>query len=207
MEGRSLRLPAVYGISCRGAFPRLDAGTYLRWLFQTSAAILQWREKDQDETATRRCVRLGVEEARRTGKLFLVNSWCEIAQEEGADGVHLRADQQVPRTAACRPFLQGKSVHSLDDALRAQDDGADYVWLGPIFDPLSKKSYTAPLGLRILEETVKALTVPVFALGGIDASNREQVLSTGAAGIAGITLTLREVALLCGDQPIAPPSL
>jgi len=173
--------------------------TYLESLFNTSANLLQWREKDLNLRTVRPFVRRGGELARRHDRIFLVNSMVEAALEEGADGVHLTSKENVAEAVrACQAagreeFLIGRSVHSVAEALRAEDEGADYVLLAPVFDPLSKSPVLAPLGLKGLGEAVERLRIPVIALGGIDRTNADGVLAAGAAGVAGISWLFEEL--------------
>lgn len=141
----------------------------------------------------------GVRLARATGKLFLVNGDLELAAEAGADGVHLTSSQR-PASAAqirvARPSLRiiiGQSVHSREAAMTAIEGGCDYLLLGPVFDPLSKKAFSKPLGLSALRQVTQESAKPVFALGGLDEVRAEEVIAAGAAGVAGISWVNREV--------------
>lgn len=198
----NLQSPILYGISNRRAFPNLEPLSYLELLFQTPADIVQWREKDLPAEQNRSFVQCGVRLASETGKLFLVNSLLEMALEERADGAHLTSSQDVDEARrvrdrfGARQSLLGKSVHTLSEAERAEAEGVDYLLLGPIFDPLSKRSDRLPLGCSALQEAVQTLSIPVIAIGGIDESNFEDVFKTGAGGAAGITWVQREVSRL-----------
>ena len=188
-----------YGISNRLAFPQLDPVNYLESLFRTSAQFIQWREKDLDPEINRVLVRQGVRLAKKTGKVLLVNSFVKIALEEGAGGVHLTSSQNAKEVEEKRKswgdkdFLMGKSVHSLEEAQKAANSGADYVILGPIFSPLSKRSHSGPLGTILLQEVVEKIDRPIVAVGGIDESRFETIFRTGAAGVAGISWVIREI--------------
>jgi thiamine-phosphate diphosphorylase len=170
----NLQSPILYGISNRRAFPNLEPLSYLEVLFQTRADIVQWREKDLPAEQNRIFVQRGVRLASETGKLFFVNSLLEVALEEDADGAHLTSSQDVGEARRVRDCfgagqsLLGKSVHTLPEAERAEVEGVDYILLGPIFDPLSKRSDRLPLGRKTLQETVETLSIPVIAIGGID---------------------------------------
>ncbi|MGH9338482.1 MAG: thiamine phosphate synthase [Acidobacteriota bacterium] len=194
-----LELPLFYGISDRRYFSELDPFRYLDLLFQTSAHILQWREKDLGPGETRVFAERGAQLAGSAGKLFLINSHVEIALQSGAGGTHLTSDQNISQAVERRnrsgagEFILGKSVHSVAAAKAAQEEGADYVLLGPIFSPLSKKAGRRPLGLDGLREAAQALRIPVFALGGIDGANFQQIFQAGASGAAGITWLREEV--------------
>jgi thiamine-phosphate diphosphorylase len=161
--------------------------------------VIQWREKDLSRDQNRRYVVQGVQLAQETGKKFLLNSDIELALEEQADGVHLTADQELEIAYRLRAestvgeFLLGKSVHSIEDCVSAASGGADYLLLAPIFDPISKQSHANALGLRALQASVAAVSIPVLALGGISVSNFALVVSSGAAGVAGISWINDEV--------------
>ncbi len=200
-EKRNLTAPFWYGISARSFFPGLDPSVYLESLFKTSADIIQWREKDLPEELLRPLVRLGSELAGETGKIFLVNSATRVALLESADGVHLTSNASLSEADRARRqsgrsnFLIGKSAHSVQEAVRAAAEGADYLLLGPVFDPLSKERQMAPIGLDALRSAVDQVQVPVFALGGIDKINADEVLQTGVAGVAGISWVREEIAV------------
>jgi len=202
LRKHNLQSPILYGISNRLSFPNLAPLNYLELLFQTSADIVQWREKDLPAEKNRVFIQHGVRLARETGKLFFVNSLFELALEEEADGAHLTSSQAVGKARRARDRFQarqsllGKSVHTLSEAERAEAEGVDYLLLGPIFGPLSKESDRLPLGRSTLQEAVQTLSIPVIAIGGIDESNFEEVFKTGASGAAGITWVHREVSAL-----------
>ncbi len=200
-EKRNLTAPFWYGISARSFFPGLDPFRYLEALFGTTADIIQWREKDLPGELLRPLIRLGSELACATGKIFLINSATWAALLESADGVHLTSTGSVSEAVRARrqsgrgEFLIGKSVHSVDEAIRAAAEGADYVLLGPVFDPLSKGRQMPPIGLEALRAAVRQLQVPIFALGGVDKGNAAVVLETGVAGVAGISWVKGEMEL------------
>ena len=199
LRNHRLPLPVWYAISNRRMVPDIPPEDLLRMLFHSRAAIVQWREKDLSEAENRRYVRLGVELAAQTGKLFLVNSAVNLAAEEGAGGVHLTSNQDVCEGIRARRRIKnpgwvvGRSVHSLQEALESEKAGADYLLAGPVFRPISKKSYLPPLGLEKLADICRKLSVPVFALGGISRDNYPGVIAAGAAGIAGISWTVNRI--------------
>ncbi len=200
-------MPIRFAVSNRFAFSELAPLDYLELLFQTSAHIVQWREKDLSPQDNLVLVRRGVELARQSGKFFFVNTLFQVAFEEGADGAHLTSGQDVGVALSARERLQGnetligKSVHTLEEAETAEKEGAEYLLLGPIFEPLSKVSRTSPLGTSILRKVVETVKAPVFAIGGVDEPHFEEIFKTGACGAAGITWVHREVEkLLTADN-------
>jgi thiamine monophosphate synthase len=76
----------------------------------------------------------------------------------------------------------------VEEVSRAEKEGADYVFFGPIFSPRSKTSDLAPRGLDELCRVARAVKIPVLALGGITAENAADCVEAGAAGVAGISL-------------------
>ncbi len=191
--------PRLYAITQRFDFPDLTASQYLGRLFGTRAEVVQLREKDLDVAAVRYWSRLGVELARRSGKVFLLNTHVELALDQGCHGVHLTSLQSLPdarklvKDSKRAEFLIGKSVHSLEEAEAAEREGADYVMLGPVFAPISKPLVDPPLALEGLQEAVRRLRIPVAAVGGLDGPLLEKAFQAGAWAAAGITWAAREI--------------
>jgi thiamine-phosphate diphosphorylase len=155
---------------------------------------VQIREKDLEGRALVGVVRAAVGEARRCR--ILVNDRLDVAIAAGAGGVHLGGDS-LPvaevvkgRLAVHAPadFLVGRSSHSLEEALAAEGDGADYVFFGPVFATPSKAEFGPPQGVAKLEQVCRRVGVPVLAIGGITAENAAECQQAGSAGIAAIRL-------------------
>lgn len=122
---------------------------------------------------------------------LLVNARVDVALACGAHGAHLPGGSPPPsvwRGIAPPGFLFGVSCHSMEDAREAQAGAADFVVAAPVFDPLSKMAYRPPLGLQGLQRICRAVTVPVYALGGVTGQNAPECVQAGATGVAGITL-------------------
>lgn len=122
-------------------------------------------------------------------KLF-INDRADVARLIDADGLHLTSSSFKPSDA--RPLmgddkLIAVSTHSMEEATRAESDGADFITFGPIYETPSKMKYGTPLGLEALKEVAEAITIPVFALGGIKEDNIGDLISSGAHGIAMIS--------------------
>jgi thiamine-phosphate diphosphorylase len=119
----------------------------------------------------------------------LVSSRVDLALASGAAGVNLPAGDIAAgqaRRLLGPDALVGCSVHSLEEARDAQEQGADFVIFGPVFETSSHPGRPA-LGLEELVRVTEGLEIAVLAIGGVDAERRRQVLAAGAAGFAAIS--------------------
>ena len=121
---------------------------------------------------------------------FIVNDRIDIALAVEADGVHL-GWQSLPfgivRKLLGFEKLIGVSTHDRQEALQAQEYGADYITFGPVFDTPSKAGLLKPTGVEEIQKLKREIHIPVVALGGINERNVEAVLEGGADGIAVIS--------------------
>lgn len=161
------------------------------------ARIIQMRDKnasDRDFYETAAAIRLVTAEA---GALFFVNDRVHIAAAVQADGVNV-GQTDIPVSAA-RSILGPKAIIGLscdspEQALEAEKLGADYVGFGPVF-PTNTKTDAGPVsGIETLRDVCAKVRLPVVAIGGIGASNIEQVAAAGAASAAVVS------AVVCADD-------
>jgi thiamine-phosphate pyrophosphorylase len=119
----------------------------------------------------------------------IVSSRCDIALAAGAAGVNLPENDIA--VAAARALmgerLVGRSVHSLESALRAEGEGADYVIFGPVWVSESHPA-SGPTGIKALAEVAHALGIPVLAIGGVTEQRIPECHAAGAAGYAAIRM-------------------
>ena len=118
---------------------------------------------------------------------WLINDRVDLVLATQAAGVHLRSDSMPTKEARkClgAGYLIGKSVHSAEEALQSEKEGADFVVLGPVYETPSKRQYGPPLGVPVIREASRHCTIPVYAIGGMTPSRVENVMASGAAGVA-----------------------
>ena len=165
---------------------------------QGGAKAIQLREKDLSvrdlyELAQRL---LPLVHSRRAA--LLVNDRIDLALTLPLDGVHL-AQTSLPPAEARHLLgagrLIGVSCHTLKEAIEAQQGGADFIVLGPLFATPSKGTYGPPVGLQRLREIRRQLRLPILGIGGITVANAADVIAAGANGVAAIS------AVMAADDP------
>ena len=118
--------------------------------------------------------------------VFIINDYPDIALAVDADGVHLGQDDlpiMESRKIMGEDKIIGISTHSLEQAMDAERDGADYIAFGPIFHTMTKDA-GSPRGIEMLCEIKRQVYVPVVAIGGINLENIKLVLDTGVDAVA-----------------------
>ena len=179
----------IYPVTCE----RLSSGRsdleVLDGLINGGARIVQLREKDLCERDFFRLAEKFRERTAKAGMLLIINDRVDVAIAVGADGVHLgQEDLPVPAALKIAPdLLIGASTHNLEEALRAQDEGVDYVNIGPIFPTGTKDGVKHWLGPGAIPQITARLRIPFTVMGGIKEANIKQVLEMGAGKVAVVT--------------------
>ena len=159
----------------------------VRAALRGGAGAVQLRGK---EMTGREMVELGQRlrsATREAGALLFVNDRVDVALAIDADGAHV-GDADLPLTSARRitpsSFLLGRSVDGLDSARAAELEDADYLGVGPVYGTPSKLDAGPAIGLGPIRAIRAATTLPLVAIGGIDAGNAADVADAGADGVA-----------------------
>jgi thiamine-phosphate pyrophosphorylase len=121
---------------------------------------------------------------------FIVNDRIDLAVACGADGVHLGQDDlpvSAARLMVGQDLIVGISTHTLQQALRAEADGADYIGFGPIFSTQTKENNVPPVGVEALAQVMAQVRIPVVVIGGIKQDHLRSLASAGAHCIAVVT--------------------
>ncbi|RMH38077.1 MAG: thiamine phosphate synthase [Nitrospirae bacterium] len=186
----SVTLPPLYLITDRRNTRQRPLLEVLRAALEAGVRFVQLREKDLN---TRDLLQLGescLELTRAYGAKLLINDRLDLVQALHADGVHLRAESMpvsVVRRILGSQSLIGVSTHSVEEIVSAEEEGADFVVFGPIYETPSKRSFGPPLGLDALSAACRRSRLPVFAIGGLTPSRISAVKQAGAYGVATIS--------------------
>ena len=129
---------------------------------------------------------------------LIINDRVDIAQAVNADGVHLGQSDMPIETAKAilkDSMIIGISAESLEDAVQAEKDGADYIGVGPIYATSTKTDTASPLGLEGLREIRRSVKIPLVGIGGLNRENAGEVINNGVDGVAVVS------AIVAADDP------
>lgn len=187
MEGKKLALYAVTDSGWLKEGETLDG--VVEELLQAGVTCVQYREKHAGREVM-------LQEGKALKKVcnaykvpFIVNDDPALAKELGADGVHVGlSDMEIEKARAYlgESFLIGGSAHNVQEALTAQQAGADYIGCGAVFGSSTKKD-VGELSIEELTAICKAVSIPVVAIGGISLDKMERLYHTGINGVAVIS--------------------
>ena len=153
------------------------------------ATIVQLREKNLDEENFLNEALEIQKLCRKYNILFVVNDNVEIARKINADGVHVgQSDMEAVNVRAMlgNDKILGVSVQTVEQALLAEKQGADYLGVGAVF-PTGSKADADDVSYETLKAICEAVSIPVVAIGGISASNVSALKDSGISGIAVIS--------------------
>ena len=158
-----------------------------RLAYEGGADVVQLRMKNADGREMLEQACLIREAADEMCKFFIVNDRVDIAMASGADGVHLGQSDiplEVARELMGDDAIIGVSVDNAEQALAAQEGGADYVGVGAVFPTSTKPDAKQGVGLGAVFEVRQAVDIPVVAIGGINRGNIQDVIRAGADAAA-----------------------
>ena len=154
--------------------------------------LIQIREPGLDDRVLLNVVRAALAATAGTRARVVVNDRVDVALAAGAAGVHLRSTSySAARARHVTPpgFLIGRSVHNMDEAEQAeQQGGSDYLIFGTVFASGRKPAGHRVAGPVALRSICALVSLPVLAIGGITPSLAPQIAAAGASGLAGIGL-------------------
>ena len=183
---RNLSDCRLYGILDIGYVGIDDAERVTKSMINGGVDLIQLRAKEHSVEEIVDLAGKLHEVTSAAGVPLIVNDHAEVAAKVLVEGVHLGQDDDSlahARKKAGRDVLVGKSTHSLEQAVEAEREGADYVGFGPIFATPTKPDYQ-PIGLTGIKRVHNEITVPTFCIGGIKIDNLGQVIAAGARRVA-----------------------
>lgn len=165
---------------------------YTQIAIRNNVSIIQYRDKDANLPSMIRNAQQMQMLTADTSTCFIVNDIPEIAIASCADGIHLgQSDDDYLFVRKQMPEkIIGVSTMTLEESTEAEELGADYLGVGPIFVTQTKPDTPPPIGLSKLNEIVDKTTIPIVAIGGINTNNLEAILETGVHGVAIISAIL-----------------
>jgi thiamine-phosphate pyrophosphorylase len=172
----------LYGILDLSYVDPADAVQVAESLIQGGVDLLQLRAKGRAPDEIEKLAIQLLPVTRKAGVPLIINDHPAIAQSVGAEGVHLGQDDlsiAEAREIVGPDCAVGKSTHSLDQAVRAFYEGADYIGFGPLFATPTKPDYS-PIGLDEIPKVHDAVRIPIFCIGGIKLDNLPKVIEAGA---------------------------
>ena len=182
MTAADLSRSRLYGILDLGYVEILDCAKMAEAMIAGRVDLIQLRAK---ELVSAQIAELAADLHRLTaerGVPLIINDHPEVARVVSAEGVHLGQDDMPiaeARQVAGANCMVGKSTHSVDQAIRAFYEGADYIGFGPIFATPTKLDYP-PVGLDEIQKVHDAVRIPIFCIGGIKLDNLPEVIEAGA---------------------------
>ena len=156
------------------------------------ATFIQYREKTANTRKMVKQAQVLHKIAIKAKEPFIINDRIDVALAIGAEGVHVGQDDMPAfyvRQLIGPNMILGVSISAVVQAIKAQEDGADYLGVGPIFPTPTKTDANPPIGLKGLLTIKKAVSIPVVAIGGINATNAKEVAKI-ADGIAVISAVM-----------------
>lgn len=154
--------------------------------------VLQLRAKKLTASEIERLARLMLPITRDHGVPLVINDHLEVAAAVGSEGVHVGQDDDAvakARAVVGSACFVGKSTHSQAQAVAAQAEGADYIGFGPLYATGTKPDYV-PIGLHEIAEVHRLVTLPIFCIGGVNASRLDEITAAGAQRVVVVSAFL-----------------
>lgn len=174
--------------------PRLNKGypvlEQVRLALQGGVRIIQIREKELPENDFIQLASEALKLTRAAGAFLIINDSVRVAHDVGADGLHLGQGDMALRDARKilgEDVVIGISVKTVEEALEAEKNGADYIAVNGVFPTATKEDLGYLPGLEGVERIRQCTRLPVVAIGGINLQNCRRVIEAGAHGVAVVT--------------------
>jgi thiamine-phosphate pyrophosphorylase len=189
----SLADARLYGIVDLGYVAAPEAVTATESLLAGGVDLIQLRAKGQPVGLVADLAREIHAKTSAAGVPLILNDYPALLREVPCEGAHVGQDDQTvaeARAAAGRPCLIGKSTHSVEQAVAAGAEGADYIGFGPLFATPTKPGRPA-IGLEEIRRVHELVQIPIFCIGGIKLENLPRVVEAGAQRVVMVSGWLR----------------
>lgn len=183
----------LYGILDLGYVPAAEVETMTVALCEGGVDLLQLRAKKAAKSEVEHLARRMQAVMRDFDVPLIINDHADIAAQIACEGVHVGQDDDAVAKArevtggAC---FVGKSTHSLAQAVAAHAEGADYIGFGPLYATGTKPDYI-PIGLADIAEAHRQVSLPIFCIGGVNATRLDEVLAAGARRVVVVSAFLQ----------------
>ncbi len=179
----------LYGVTERACLIGRSLESQIEAALQGGVTCLQLREKHLDKEEL-------LEEAKRVKKIcesyqvpLILNDDVELMLASDADGVHVGQqdmDARMARELIGPDKILGVSARTVEQALKAEQAGADYLGVGAIFGTSTKED-AKKIDYQTLQDICRAVKIPVVAIGGVSAENVEELAGSGICGVAAVS--------------------
>ena len=198
----------LYGILDLGYVAPERAETVTEQMLAGGVDLVQLRAKGMDEFQIEELAGRILPLTEAAGVPLIINDFPELVPALGAQGAHVGQDDLAVEDARWRagralagevpPVIIGKSTHSIDQAVAAQEAGADYIGFGPLFATPTKPGRPA-IGLEEIRRVHELVQIPIFCIGGLKLENLDQVLAAGARRVVIVSGILQapDIAAYC----------
>jgi thiamine-phosphate diphosphorylase len=179
----------LYVIADKGICGDRNIEEVVSQAIEGGAGMIQYRDKKSDDKDFLETASSLRDICKDRNVPFIINDRVGVTLKTDADGVHLGEEDlsiSEARGMLGPNKIIGKTARTVQEAVEAEEEGADYVGLGPIFHTTSKQ-IGKPIGAEIIGKAQEALKIPVFPIGGINISNIDQILRSGGKRIAVIS--------------------
>ena len=180
------RLAGLYVILDRQTLADRNELQVAEQAIQSGVKIIQLRDKQGSKTELLPLAQKIKTLCGKSGTLFIINDYLDLALAVDADGLHIgQKDLPLPIIRRELPIdkIVGCSVNTLPQAIKAQNEGADYISVGSMFPTTTKRNATV-VGVARLKQIRQAVSSPLVAIGGIKKNNISQVMAAGATSVA-----------------------
>jgi len=179
----------LYAITGEQFHPGRDMLTVMEEAIRGGVDIIQLRDKKSSHEVVLQKAGALRELTLKYNVTFIVNDYIGVALAVGTDGIHLGQDD-LPLLEARKivgDMIIGISTHSIEEARLAEQNGADYIGVGPVFATKSKEDVVSPVTTSYVREVANEISIPFVAIGGIKLHNVDEVLEAGARRICAIS--------------------